>query len=117
MLSRTAAAAALVLAAAILQPACAKPPKQAEVPDALNDKGADMSHGEDTGGDVKSAPGEKSGQEKMREKCCGQCKAALAGDRSGGKPEAIPCTDFTAGLDAFCLEYFRGKKTMAAECK
>ena len=24
---------------------------------------------------------------------------------------------FTAGLDPFCLEYFRGKKTMASECK
>jgi len=78
MLSRTAAALALVLAAAFLQPACAKPPKQAEVPDALADKGADMSHGEDTGGDIKAAPGEKSGPEKMREKCCGQCKAAAA---------------------------------------
>ena len=31
--------------------------------------------------------------------------------------DAIPCTDFTDGLDPFCLEHFRGKKTMASECK
>jgi hypothetical protein len=53
----------------------------------------------------------------MHDKCCGQCKAALATDRSGAKPESIPCTDFTAGLDPFCLEHFRGRKTMASECK
>ncbi len=76
-----------------------------------------MSTGEDTSGNIKVNAGEKSGAEKMHEKCCGQCKAAAAADRSGGKPETIPCTDFTAGLDPFCLEYFRGKKTMAAECK
>jgi hypothetical protein len=116
MLSKL-AAATLVLAVSLVLPACGKPPKQAEAPDALTDKGADMSHGEDSSGDVKAPAGEKSGAEKMHEKCCGQCKAAAAADRSGGKPETIPCTDFTAGLDPFCLEHFRGKKTMAAECK
>src|SRR4051794_6780344 len=103
MLAKLAAAAALVLAASLTLPACGKPPKQAEAPDALaekgGDKGADMSHGEDWSGDVKAPAGEKSGAEKMHEKCCGQCKAAAATDRSGGKPETIPCTDFTAGLD------------------
>jgi hypothetical protein len=119
MLDKLAAAAAIVLSAALVLPACGKPPKQAEAPDALAEKGdgADMSHGEDRSGDIKGPVGEKSGAEKMHEKCCGQCKAAVAGDRSGGKPETIPCTDFTAGLDPFCLEYFRGKKTMASECK
>jgi hypothetical protein len=111
-------AAASLLVAACSFAACAKPPRQAEAPDALQDKGADMATGqENQGGDVKTAPGEKSGSDKMHEKCCGQCKAALATDRSGAKAETIPCTDFTAGLDPFCLEHFRGKKTMAAECK
>jgi hypothetical protein len=116
MLSKL-ASATLVLAALMLPSCKAKPPRQAEAPDALADKGADMSHGEDGSGDIKGSTGEKSGAEKMHEKCCGQCKAAAAADRSGAKPETIPCTDFTAGLDAFCLEHFRGKKTMAAECK
>jgi hypothetical protein len=97
--------------------ACSKPPRQAEAPDALNDKGADMSTGQEPGGEVKGNPNDKSGEEKMHEKCCGQCKAALASDRSGAKAETIPCTDFTAGLDPFCLEHFRGKKTIASECK
>jgi hypothetical protein len=116
---RLTAPASLVLALALALPACgkSKPPRQAEAPDALSDKGADMSTGEDTSGNIKVKEGEKSGEEKMHEKCCGQCKAALATDRSGAKPDTIPCTDFTAGLDAFCLEHFRGKKTMAAECK
>lgn len=117
MIAKLAAAASLVLAASLALSACGKPPKQVEAPDALVDKGADMSHGEDRGGDIKTPAGEKSGEEKMREKCCGQCQKAAASDRSGSKPETIPCTDFTAGLDPFCLEYFRGKKTMASECK
>jgi hypothetical protein len=109
---------AAILAAVFSFSGCAAKPRQAEAPDALQDKGADMSAGpQESGGDVKANPNEKSGVEKMHEKCCGQCKAALASDRSGAKPEAIPCTDFTAGLDPFCLEHFRGKKTMASECK
>ncbi len=119
MLLRLATAASLVLTLALVSAGCGatKAPRQAEVPDALTDKGADMSTGEDTSGNIKVKAGEKSGEEKMHEKCCGQCKAAAATDRSGAKPETIPCTDFTAGLDAFCLEHFRGKKTMAAECR
>jgi hypothetical protein len=113
------AALVLVLAAALALPACStKPPRQAESPDALAEKGgADISTGQDSSGDIKTDPNEKSGAQKMHEKCCGQCKAAAAADRSGGKLDAIPCTDFTSGLDPFCLEHFRGKKTMAAECK
>jgi hypothetical protein len=118
MLLKLAVAVSLALAFALALPACAsKPPRQAESPDALADKGADMSSGEDSSGTLKTNPNEKSGEEKMHEKCCGQCKAAAAGDRSGAKLETIPCTDFTVGLDPFCLEHFRGKKTMASECK
>jgi hypothetical protein len=109
--------AATLLLALSLMSCKTKPPRQAEAPDALADKGSDMSHGEDSSGDIKNSGGDKSGAEKMHEKCCGQCKAAAAADRTGAKPETIPCTDFTDGLDAFCLEHFRGKKTMASECK
>lgn len=105
--------AAIVLCAVtgLLLPACnTKPPKQAEAPDALTDKGTDMPAGPDKASitPVIVDPAVK---------CCGQCKAALAKDRSGGKPETIPCADFTADLDVTCLEYFRGKKMMASECK
>jgi hypothetical protein len=117
MIRAIAAAASLAFSAALLLSACGtKPPKQVEAPDALNDKGADMSTGEDTGGTVKDTGG-KSGEQQMHDKCCGQCKAALAKDRTGQKPEAIPCADFTDGLDPLCLEHFRGRKTMASECK
>ena len=119
MVQKLCAAASIVLAFALVLPACGKPgrgPKQVEAPDALADKGADMSTGADTSGNVAATPNDKSGEEKMHEKCCGQCKAALSKDRSGGKPETIPCADFTATLDPFCLEHFRGKKTMASEC-
>ncbi len=109
--------AALVFAALIALPACAtKPPRQVEAPDALNDKGADMSTGEDSSGNIKTT-GEKSGADQMHEKCCGECKVGLSKDRSGGKAETIPCADFTSDLSAICLEHFRGKKTMASECK
>jgi len=118
MVHKLSAAASIVLAFALALPACSagRPPRQVEAPDALSDKGADMSTGADSSGTVANAS-DKSGEEKMHEKCCGQCKGALAKDRSGGKPETIPCADFTANLDPFCLEHFRGKKTMASECK
>jgi hypothetical protein len=116
---RALAAASVALSLALLLPACGatKAPKQVEAPDALADKGADMATGDDTNGGMVKDTGGKSGAEQMHEKCCGECKAALAKDRTGQKAEAIPCTDFTDGLDPLCLEHFRGKKTMASECK
>lgn len=111
MLRTLCAAASIAFAFALALPACnTKPPKQAEAPDALNDKGPDMegqAHAEKLQPVIEDAA----------KKCCGQCKSALAKDRTGAKPDAIPCADFTADLDVTCLEYFRGKKTMASECK
>jgi hypothetical protein len=114
-----AASLAFFFAGALALPACtSKPPRQAESAEDVTDKGgADMATGQDSSGEVKTDPNEKTGAQKMHDKCCGQCKAAAAADRSGGKLDQIPCTDFTAGLDPFCLEHFRGKKTMASECK
>jgi hypothetical protein len=118
MLRPLAAAASIALACTLALAGCGtKPPRQVEAPDALQDKGADMSNGQEPSHDVSGGADAKAGTQKLQEKCCGECKASLAKDRSGGKPETIPCTDYTDGLDPICLEYFRGKKTMAAECK
>jgi hypothetical protein len=119
MLKKLLASACVVAGIALLACGKTKPPKQAESADALNDKGADMSTGEEPGGNPKPAADSdpKPGEEAMHTKCCGQCKDGLAKDRSGGNAATIPCTDFTAALDPFCLEHFRGRKTMAVECK
>lgn len=105
------AAIALVALTGLALPACnTKPPRQVEAPDAIADKGADMP----------ATPEKTTIQPVIVDpavKCCGQCKAALAKDRTGAKAETIPCADFTADLDVSCLEYFRGKKMMASECK
>lgn len=113
------AAPLFALGLALVVASCGgKPPKQAEAPDALNDKGADMQTGQEgNGGDVTQKAGNKSGEEAMHDKCCGECKAGMAKDRSGSAAKDIPCTDFTNDLDPFCLEHFRGRKTMAADCK
>jgi len=112
--------AALALSfSALFAVACGGPPKQADTPEPLSDQGADMSGGEDAtnGGTVAPAEGGQSGEEQMHAKCCGQCKEGLAKDRTGQDPKGIPCADYTDTLDPFCLEHFRGKPTMAAECK
>lgn len=108
-----------VLGLGLALAACnSKPPKQAEAPDALADKGADMQTGQEgNGGDIKQKEGEKSGEEQMHAKCCGECKGAMAKDRSGSAAKDVPCVDFTSDLDPLCLEHFRGRKTMAADCK
>lgn len=101
---------------------CGGPPKQAEVADVTNDTGADMAGTEAPGST--NADKEKTGAEEvkasaedMHAKCCEQCKAGMAKDRSGGKPEATPCADFTDTLAPWCLEHFRDKPAMASECK
>jgi hypothetical protein len=117
MIAKLSAAAGLALAFAVLIPACAsQPPKQAEAPDVLSDKGSDMSGGEDARNGAVLKDADQSGVEKMHEKCCAQCKDGMAKDRTGAAASTIPCTDFTDALDPFCLEHFRGKKTMASEC-
>ena len=120
MMLKISATAGLFLAFALATAACSTtPPKQAEVPDALSDKGSDMATGEDArNGNVEAnAKGAAEGAEQIHAKCCGQCKEGLSKDRSGGAPNTIPCDDFTAQLDVICLEHFRSKKTMASECK
>src|SRR4051794_9176442 len=119
MMLKISAAAGLFVALALASAACAKPPKQAEAPDALSDKGADMATGEDARNSNVNAneSGATDGVEKMHAKCCGECKEGLAKDRTGAAATTIPCADFTDTLDPLCLEHFRGKKTMAAECK
>lgn len=98
------------------------PPKQVEVADVTTDTGADMQGTGEPGAD--QANKEKAGAEEvkasaedMRTKCCAECKAGLAKDRSGAKPESVPCADFTDTLAPWCLEHFREKPAMASECK
>lgn len=120
MMLKISATAGLFLAFALATAACStKPPKQAEVADALSDKGPDMATGEDArNGNVEAnAAASVDNAEKIHAKCCGQCKQGLSKDRTGASPTTIPCADFTDTLDMVCLEHFRGKKTMASECK
>lgn len=110
------ATAGLALGLALVLPACGGKVKQAEVADPLSDKGPDMSNGEDSrNGQV--LKDDKSGEEAMHAKCCGECKEGMSKDRTGAAANTIPCADFTDTLDPICLEHFRGKKTMASECK
>jgi hypothetical protein len=120
MMLKISATAGLFLAFALASAACStKPPKQAEVPDALSDKGPDMATGEDVrNGNVEAnATAAVDNAAKIHAKCCGECKEGLGKDRTGAAPNTIPCADFTDTLDMVCLEHFRGKKTMASECK
>lgn len=102
----------------LLAAACAAPPKQSEVPDAEGGAGEDMAPTE-----VAVAPAEKDakvegaeGAGDMHTKCCASCKEGLAKDRTGAKPEEIPCADFTDTLSPWCLEHFRSTPTKASEC-
>ena len=119
LLKKLSVSAGLVLSLALLTASCkTKPPKQAEVDDVLTDKGSDMSTGEDPrNGNAKEGAVGGMDEEKMHAKCCGQCKEGLATDRTGQKPDTIPCADYTVNLDTACLEHFRVKKTMASQCK
>jgi hypothetical protein len=97
--------------------ACGGPPKQAEVPDVTDDKGADMA-AEPAGGDTGKGEQEvKASKEEMHAKCCEQCKEGLSKDRSGGDAATIPCADYTDTLKPWCLEHFRANPTMANACK
>ena len=58
----------------------------------------------------------KQSEEEMHTKCCAECKEGMAKDRSGAKPDAVPCADFTDTLKPWCLEHFRSKPVMASAC-
>lgn len=104
------ALAALPLAFA----ACGGPPKQAEAPDVEKESGVDMAPDEGAGSQgATTAP--EAGE--MRAKCCGECKAGMAKDRSGAAADTIPCADFTDTLSPWCLEHFRANPVMASKCE
>jgi len=107
------------LALALSAITCGAQPKQAEVPDVTTDKGADM-QAEQPSGDpnkVGGAEQAKVSEEEMHTKCCQECREGMAKDRSGTSPDKVPCADFTDVLKPWCLEHFRSKPTMAAQCK
>ena len=109
--------ATLVLAGSMT--AChTKPPRQVEALDPTSDKGTDMTGGEDSSGTLKGEAGKtKPSEDDMHTKCCTSCKEGLAKDRTGQSPDKIPCADYTDTPSPWCLEHFRGKPTMAAQCK
>jgi hypothetical protein len=95
--------------------ACSPPPKQAEVPDVESGSGVDMAPSE--GGSEQQAGSTAPEEGEMRAKCCGECKAGMAKDRTGGSPDTIPCADFTDTLSPWCLEHFRAHPVMASKCE
>src|SRR4051812_18297812 len=101
MLHKLSATLLVALSLGLSVAACgkSKPPKQAEAPDALSDKGADMSAGASDGSGNVNPEVDKGAEDKMHTKCCGQCKTGLAKDRTGGAANTIPCADFTDTLD------------------
>lgn len=113
MTSKRSAAALLLMSVFAVAAACA-PPKQAEVVDVESESGVDMAPSD-------AAPEQGAGtapeQDEMRTKCCAECKAGLAKDRSGSAPDTIPCADFTDTLSPWCLEHFRGSPLMASRCQ
>lgn len=96
---------------------CGAQPKQVAPPPILDSGGEDIAPEEETvlEPDAKM-PDEMSGEEKKTD-CCAQCVKGLADDRTGQPPDKIPCADFTAVLEEFCLDYFRKSPHMASECK
>jgi hypothetical protein len=112
--------ACFAFALGMLLVACGGPPKQADVPEIVDDgSGADMAGEQAAPTPLSSAEAgaAKPNEEEMHAKCCDACKAGLAKDRTGSAPNTIPCADFTAELSPWCLEHFRGRPTMASECK
>jgi len=109
---------AIVLSLGLAVVACGGPPKQAEVPDVDKGTGVDMA-GEEAapapkGTSAADAPPEAAD---MHAKCCVSCREGMAADRSGSDAKTVPCADFTTVLSPWCLEHFRAKPTMAADCK
>ncbi|AKT35989.1 hypothetical protein [Chondromyces crocatus] len=109
-------ALALTAASLLAIGACSPPPKQAEVPDVQAESGVDMAPDEHAGAADPSATA-PSDPEEMRTKCCEECKAGLAKDRTGAPPDTIPCADYTDTLSPWCLEHFRANPLMASKCQ
>jgi hypothetical protein len=109
---------AVLVAVGVLFVGCGKPPKQAAGPEVTESSGEDMAAQEAAPAPASTADSKPSAEaEQMHDKCCAECKTGLSQDRSGAKPESVPCADFTAALSPWCLEHFRARPTMAAECK
>ncbi|MBW2524244.1 MAG: hypothetical protein JRI23_08725 [Deltaproteobacteria bacterium] len=107
--------ACVALLAASL-PGCGGPPKQVAPPTFLDSEGEDIAPEEQK--ELEPAakmPDEMSSGEK-KAACCEQCAKGLAADRTGQPPDQIPCADFTAVLEEFCLDFFRKSPLKASEC-
>ncbi|EYF02344.1 hypothetical protein [Chondromyces apiculatus] len=106
--------AALTVSLLVSLVACAPPPKQADVPEVQSEGGEDMAP---TESGAEPTTGAAPAPEEMRTKCCVECKAGLAKDRTGAAPDTIPCADYTDTLSPWCLEHFRANPLMASKCE
>jgi hypothetical protein len=93
------------------------PPKQAEVADVVGGTGEDMAGDAPPAKTAEADAPPAPETEDMRTKCCAGCKEGLATDKTGADPKTIPCADYTSTLTPWCLEHFRSKPAMAADCK
>ena len=110
---------AIAVVASLAVAACGSP-KQAEVPDVEGGSTEDMSTGNEgapaAGATASPTAAPEGDKGDMRAKCCESCKEGMAKDRSGSDPKTVPCADFTDTLSPWCLEHFRSKPAMAADC-
>jgi hypothetical protein len=98
--------------------ACGGPPKQAEVPEVDRESGVDMANAApEASATAAPATGADEGEAEMHKKCCVECAAGAAKDRTGAAKSTIPCADFTATLSPWCREHFLAHPAMASQCE
>jgi hypothetical protein len=113
-------AVTLALSASLV--GCGPPPKQAAPPEFTDEGKQDMSS-ESVETQKELAPAKKMPDEmtptEKKQACCAQCEKGLANDKTGQKPDLIPCADYAASLEVrgFCIDYFRQSPLKASECK
>ena len=94
------------------KPRQAQPPKIEDTGD--RDMPAEPKPAEATTAAASAAP---AVDPERKAECCGFCKDNLAKDRTGQKPEVIPCSDLMADANPWCLSFFRKTPLMASECQ
>ncbi len=109
--------AASLFAAFLVALGCnTKPPGQVKPPTIEDPGGEDMAVQESTKLEPEVKMADEMTPAEKKAACCKQCAEGLKKDRTGHKPETIPCADFTSVLEEWCLEFFRDKPMKASEC-
>jgi len=90
------------------------------IPDPEQD-GAMSDEGADIAAEPEPAPvpveHKKVTPEERRARCCKQCAAGFANDRTGDPATKIPCQDFTVDVKKTCLKWFHDNPMTAAQAK